>query len=398
MPVTGQLSISDVVVAPGDEEVVTLRLTNLGNTAESVSIVTSGFTQGWTIVDPPNVTVPPGEERKVEVALRPPKVFSVPAGVSPLTLRIVPHDADGEVVLVEGTVAVLGFDDRRLDLPHRVERGRRRAEFDVVLENLGNGRASCRLAITDPSRRLTGRFDPPSLGVDAGDSGSVRLNVSARRRNWTRRSRSLPFEVHAIQDGHHEAIASGTLLQDPSLSSRGLGQLAVLAAILAGGAVLWAGIVRPEIDDAALRAVEQRATATTTTIEPSGGPIPDAEVGTIGTAFDTRLAVTAPLAASAVESYTVPGGKVLRITDVLWQNPNGDEGRLELMRNSSPLYGISLRNFTDYGTALVSPFVFEEGDVVSAQLRCERIGDPNSTDCSVAITITGELVDAATAS
>jgi len=92
-----------------------------------------------------------------------------------------------------------------------------------------------------------------------------------------------------------------------------------------------------------------------------------------------------------VQSFTVPDGKVLRVTDVLWQNPNGDEGKLELLRNSTVLYGISLRNFTDYANALVSPYVFESGDVVTAQLTCERIGDPSSDSCSAAITLSGEL-------
>ncbi len=158
--------------------------------------------------------------------------------------------------------------------------------------------------------------------------------------------------------------------------------------------VAWFGLVRPEIDRAADRAAaDLAATSTvpdqTATVAGSGGPASRA-----GEPFDTRLAVEAPLGAQAVQHYTVPAGKQLEITDVLWQNPNGDGGRLELLRNSSSLYRIAMENFTDYANALVNPYVFDAGETVNVQLSCSAIGDPNVGGCAAAVTLTGRLVDA----
>ena len=45
---------------------------------------------------------------------------------------------------------------------HDPERGRQRATYDLVVENDGNTRATCRLSVVDSSNRLGARFDPPA--------------------------------------------------------------------------------------------------------------------------------------------------------------------------------------------------------------------------------------------
>lgn len=385
-------------MVPGEEELVGLTVRNTGAAPESFSLLATGLVQGWTIIDPPSVTLPPGGEEKVQIALRPPRRWSVPAGASPLLIRIVAHDSVDDVAVAEGTVTVLAFDDRRLSLAQSVQRGRRRAEFDLVLENLGNSRASCRLQVVDPASRVVGRFDPPSMGVDPGDSTATRVVVRSRRAQWARSARSLPFEIVAAQEGHPPATTSGTLLQDPVVAARTAGRLAALA-VTAGAIVgAWFGVVRPAIDDAAVRAVAEQAATATTVVDPTATTVaaPGARPRTDGPgeAFDTRLAVAAGLAQQAVQTYTVPPGKVLRVTDVLMQNPNADGGRLTLLRNSTVLYEAALENFTDFPYALVSPYVFTAGESVNVQLSCQQVGDPAGAACSVAITLAGELLDA----
>lgn len=394
MPATALLSVPDVVVAPGEEELVGLTIRNVGSATEGFSVVATGFVQGWTIVDPPTVTLAPGAEEKVQIALRPPRLWSVPAGPSPLVLRIVGHDSVDDVAVAEGTVTVLAFDDRRLSLAQTVQRGRRAAEFDVVLENRGNARASTRVQVVDPANRVSGRFDPPSLGVDPGDSAAARLELRARRRQWARVARALPFEVHAVQEGHHTSVTTGTLLQDPTVSGRTVGRVAAVAAAAGVVVAAWFGAVRPTIDDAAERAVAEAAARTTVAVDVTATTLVAASTGREGDAFDVRLAVSAALAQQAVQTYTVPAGQVLRVTDVLMQNPNADSGRLSLLRNSTVLYEASLENFTDFPYALVSPYVFEAGESVNVQLSCQQVGDPGGSACSVAITLAGELVDA----
>lgn len=394
MPAVGRLSLSEVVVSPGDDEVVGLTVRNVGSQPASFSIVTSGFVQGWTIIDPPVLTLPPGGEEQATVSLRPPRRWSVPAGASPLTIRIVSHDVPDEVAIVEGTVTVLAFDDRRLSLAQTVQRAKRRAEFDLVLENLGNARASCRVSLTDAAARLEATFSPPSIGVDPGESSVTRMELGSRRRRWRSGPRALPFEVSATQEGHTIVAASGTLLQTPMIDGRSFGRAFVALALAGALAAAWFGVLRPEIDDAAQRAAAELAASTTTVATSPTSEPPSFSASAEGTPFDTRLAVEAPLGGQSVTSYTVPEGRRLEVTDVLWQNPNGDSGRLELLRNSSSLYRIALENLTDYANALVTPYAFGAGERVNVQLSCTAIGDPNASDCAVAVTITGRLIDA----
>lgn len=392
VPASGQLSQPEVVVVPGDEEVVTVTVRNLGAQPETYALVATGFVQGWTVIDPPNLTLPPGGEGTARVALRPPRRWSVGAGPSPLAVRIVPQTLDAEVTLVEGTVNVLAFDERRLSLTQPAMRGKRRGEFDVVIDNLGNSRATCRLAVVNPDKRVTGRFDPPSFGLDPGGTTVARLFLKTKRRRWKGGTRTVGFEIQAVQEGHLTTVTHGTFLQEPVFTGRILRSVLGLAAI--GGAVVgaWFGVVKPGIDDAASRAVE-RAAASTTTAAPVTSDPGAGQPGGSGANFDIRLAVSAALSDQAVQGYTVPAGQEIRITDVLMQNPNLDSGRLALLRNSTVLYEAALENFTDFPYPLVSPYVFAAGETINVQLTCRAIGGGGDS-CEAAITVTGEIVPA----
>ncbi len=394
MPAVGQLSAGEVIVSPGADETVRLTVRNLGSAPGSFSLVASGFVQGWTVIDPPLMTLPPSGEGTATLSLRPPRHWSVPAGSSPLVIRIVSGDIDDDVTIVEGTVSVLAFDERRLSLAQSVQRAKRTAEYDVVLENLGNARAAVRLALSDPGARLRGDFAPPSIGVDPGQSAVSRLRVRSTRRRWRRGPRLVPFTVEASQDGHHPATTGGTLFQVPLVAGRTLSRIVALLAIGGALAGAWFGLFRPAIDEAAERAVADWAVTQTTMSTPAvGGPATSIPNGERGEPFAVRLVTEALLGGQAVQSYTVPDGKRLQITDVLWQNPNDDRGRLALLRNSVSLYEISLANFTDYAQALISPYVFGPGESVNLQLSCTRIGSAEAGTCSVAVTLTGRLLD-----
>ncbi len=414
------MSQTNVVISPGTEATVAVRVRNLGDVTETYAFIPTGISQGWATVTPPTMTLVPGADEIAQVTLRPPRSFAVPAGQTPLIIRIVPHGNPDDVATAESMITVLEYDDRRISLAQPVMRARRRQEFDVVFNNEGNSRTSCRLALVDPTSRLSGRFDPPSLGVDPGMNDTTRLKIKARRRRW-RRGRTLPFAVVASQDGHEPTQAIGTLLQEPIISGRFIGRVATLAAAGGLATVGWFHLVNPAIERAAERAVERSgavagvdaeiaastvpgevpvptsagsgptpsaATQPETPLNPSassGGQIP-------GEPFDTRLVVDAPLGGQNVEQYTVPAGKTLSITDILLQNSNGDEGRIALLRNAEIIYEDSLVNFASFQIPLYSPFVFRAGQTVTLQVTtCTKVGDPAGLSCSVAATLVGKL-------
>lgn len=414
------MSQTNVVISPGTEATVAVRVRNLGDVTETYAFVPTGISQGWATVTPPTMTLVPGADEIAQVTLRPPRSFAVPSGQTPLIIRIVPHGNPDDVATAESTITVLEYDDRQISLAQPVMRARRRQEFDVVFDNHGNSRTSCRLAIVDHTSRLSGRFDPPSLGVDPGMNETARLRIKVRRRRW-RRGRTLPFTVIASQDGHEPTPTTGTLLQEPIISGRFVGRIASIAAVGAVATVGWFHLVNPAIERAAQRAVDQLGTAAPVDAEtaastiPGEIPVPTSDgsrpapsvptqpatpIGPTasgggqlpGEPFDTRLVVEAPLGGQNVEQYTVPAGKTLSITDILLQNTNGDEGRITLARNAEIIYEDSLANFASFQIPLYSPFVFRSGQTVTFQVTsCTKVGSSTGESCSVAATLIGKL-------
>jgi hypothetical protein len=407
---SAEFSVREVIVAPGGEEVINLTIRNIGPSPENFSLIATGLAQAWMLVEPASVALPPGSFETVRVTLRPPRSWAIGAGPTPFGVRVVPYGGIDEVTIADGVVTVLGFDDRRLHLAQPVQRSRRRAEYDLIVENNGNSQASCRLVLLDGTGRVTGKFQPPSVGVDPGMSQPSRLTLVARRRRW-RKSRSLQFFVQATQDGHPSIEVGGTLLQEPLIAARAIVRVAALgaaAAIVVGG---WFGLVKPAIDDAAERAVAKAglpalptdpslttvagaqpvgATSTPTSVG-LGTDVPAVAVPTTKESFDTRLEASAAIGEQGVGDYTVPAGQRLRISDVLLQNPSRDLGILTLLRNGESVYEASLDNITDYAIPFVGSLVFESGETVTLQITCQGVGSPSNNSCIIGATLVGTL-------
>ena len=399
-----ELELQDVIVAPGAEEVLAVSVRNLREVPTVYGFVVTGLAQGWTSIEPATLALPPGSHAAVRLTFRPPRNWSVTSGPTPFSLRVVPHGAPDDVAVADGTITVLSFDERVVHLAQPVQRGRRRGEFHVLVENFGNGHASCRLVLNDPTRRLKGKFSPPSVGVQPGMSQPSRLTVTARRR-W-RRSRSLPFGVQVVQDGRPTVETSGTFLQDSMFSARSLGRVLGVAALAGGVAGAWFGLVKPEIR----REVErsgQRAPVTTIAEAPTYTPVSVPDPGTASTVaappentaapgagqqpYANRLEAVADLAQQGTAAYTVEAGQTLRVSDVLLQNPDRDGGRLALLHNDQLLYEAALENITDYPIPMRGDFVFGPGETVTLQVTCTAVGDPTGTACRVAATLVGTL-------
>jgi hypothetical protein len=406
MPVYAELSTNEVVVAPGGEEQLRLLVRNLGDTTESFVVVPLGLCSGWTLIDPPNITLFAGEEQTLTITLRPPRSPGVAAGLTGLTLRVVPHGAPDETATVEAVVRVLAFSERRVTILQPVLRARRTAAYDVVVENLGNEQATCRLRLEDETGRLTGRCEPPSIGVEPGMNAAAQVKVRARRRRWRGGTTSLPFVVEATQEGKPRASAPGTLLQTPVLTTQVVTRLAAGVVAVGVAAAAWAWVVHPALDDAAADAVDDRIAElvpadsvpgggpTETTVAVSdGGPTVTTLTTEPGTEVAFRLAPAAALGATATEEYTVPDGRRLEMTDVVLQNPQGDQGRAVLSRGGEVLLSWNLVNVIgDDVKQFVTPLTAGAGEVVSFTVTCSAVGDPTAAACTPSVSISGRLV------
>ena len=274
-----------------------------------------------------------------------------------------------------------------------------------MVDNNGNNLASCRLHLVDASGRVDGSFDPPAVGVAPGSSSLVRLKLRAKRSFFRRAERQIDFEVEATEPEHEPATGRATLIQPSTIPVRTIGR-AVLA--LAGIALVigaWYWVVRPEIRDAADRAVadevEQLAptesttvSTTTTTLPVADEADPVATAAVPGEPVSYRIAVDVGITQERSESMSVPPDSQFLMTDLVLQNPNGDLGTAQLLRNGDVLYtwDLGAMNSANEFQPRVSPLPFEPSDNIVLSVACEAAGKPSGTGCETAVLLGGMLV------
>ena len=394
-------SVDQVDVAPGSAVVLQLTVVNLADTTDAFVLTPSGMAAAWTTIEPATLTLFGGTQQVVAVEVRPPMLPSTTAGPTLLSVRIVPHSDPDDVRGAETTIVIGGSHSRRLDVLQPAQRGRLGATFEMMLENRGNTPASCRLRVIDPSGRVEGEFDPPAAGVEPGASTLIRLKLRAKGLQWERRARTLPFRIDADQTGSPTATTEATFVQVPMVPERVVGRLIAAAGVLALIALCWVAVVRPAIRDAAEDAVGdlQPASASTIatgitnpgdTVAPTLAPIDDEGQPT--------LIPFAPIAAqgeTVEQRYAVPAGQVLHLTDLIVQNPNGDQGSLTIQRNEVVLFTYRLDNiFSDVFVPLVTPIEFLTGQDLIIIVTCVGVGDQTVGTCAPKVTASGLLLTA----
>ena len=400
----------EISIQPGESTSLSLAVENVGDRTESYTIIPAGLTAAWTTVTRPNITLFAGSRDVVEVTIRPPAIHTTTAGTTALSVRVIPQASPDDAVVAETIASVRSFDDRRITTLQPVRRSRRRATFEFMVENHGNNLASCRLHLIDASNRVDGSFDPPAVGVAPGSASLVRLNLRAHHGYLRRSERQLDFEIEATEQDHAPATGRATLIQSPTVSARAAWRAVALAAAIVAVAFAWLGVVRPELRDAAARAVDDRieelGTPPTDTSPDVVDTVPPDETpdapGTAIVAVDEgepvsyRIVVDVGITQERSESISVPPDSQFLLTDVVLQNPNGDLGTAQLLRNADILYEWDLgsMNSANEFQPRVSPLPFEPGDNLVLAVDCEVAGQTTGTGCEIAALLGGRLVPA----
>src|SRR3954469_6828672 len=317
----------DTTVRPGTSASLSVVVENVGDRTETYTITPAGFSAAWTTVTRPNVTLFGGSRDVIEVTVRPPALPSMSSGPTAGAVRVLPQSDPDESTVTETIITVSAFDDRRITMLQPLQRGRRRATYEFTVDNQGNNLASCRLHLVDASRRVDGSFDPPAVGVAPGSSSLVRLRLRSRRSYFRRSERQVDFEVEATEPEHDPASGHATLIQPPTIPLRTIGRVAAVLVAMALVVGAWYWVVRPEIRDAADRAVEDRvaeltptvssvvATTTTTTV-PVAPDAPAAPSAVVGEPKEYRIPVDVGITQERSESISVPPDSRFLMTDL----------------------------------------------------------------------------------
>ena len=407
MSVQAWFSNDDVDIDPGESLTLKLSVQNLGDATESYTIVPSGLTADWVTVERGNITLFGGALDVVDVQISPPKLPSTTAGPTVVGVRIIPSNEPDETIAAETMLNIQPFDDRRIVALQPVIRARHRASYEFMVENHGNGLASCRIRLIDPSNRVDGNFDPPAVGVAPGGASLVRLKAKAKRGVFRRATRTLDFEVEAEQPGHEPSATDLSMVQPPTVPGSAIARVLAVAALVGAAVASWFLVVEPTIDDAANDAVDERladfdaavseiaegsdvVVPVTTVAEIDGAP-PAAEDGE--PAF-FRLSVTPPALETADAVFTVEDGMLFDLTDLRIENSNGDAGRATLLVNGEETFVWSLENVRG---SLFEPNItqirLEPGDNLTFSVRCDVVGDPALATCFDAVNIGGRSIE-----
>lgn len=402
MAATATLASKAVSVTPGGEASCEVRVRNSGTVVDQFTLEVLGDASAWAIVEPAVVPLFPGAEAVARVKFKPPKSSSVQARAIPFAVRVRSREDARASLVEEGVVEVGAFNDTFAELIPRTAKGSSRARAQLALDNRGNIRINARLTAADPDRKLNFVITPPALTAEPGTASFASIRLSPRQRFLTGPPKLNPYKVHVHQDGLPTITVDGTMQQEGLIPKWFVPALIGLAALLIILAILWFTLLKPAISSAATAAVAPQASAAQSAAArastaasnasqkaPTGGGGVTGPNPVGGDAWSARLAIN-PSSKPLESSITVPQGGGLAVTDLVFENPNGNSGTVYLVRRESGkadqvLMTIRLENFRDLDFHFVTPAVFKENQTMT--FSCSP--DPSTSKCDAALYYSG---------
>lgn len=412
-------------LTPGGEPVlVPLTVRNTGDIVQAYDIEVLGVPQRFATVEPPTLSLYPGTSGTATIALVVPRSADVPAGDYPLGVKVTPTGTPDEPVIQETSVRVLPFLETTAELIPRTTRGRRGAVHDLAIDNRGNVPIRCVIAGEDANQAL--RFDPRPQVVEIapGEARFAAVGVKPVQRFWRGPARTHPFAVSVSPDDAPPVLLDGTHLQEPRLPKWFFKALAALLALLLVLAALWLLLLRPTIESAAKDAVAEDVAAAQDAAEEAAGAAVDAgqaangaeqaatsagksaeeastivggdEVGRVAPQ-STRLSVRVAEGSTGTDTFTVPEDGTYGVTDVVFENPQGDSGTLDLLVDGDEFLTLALENFRSLDYHFVTPIRARSGQDITLRVTCRAVGEPPGVDpapnrCLISSYVGGELL------
>lgn len=401
------LDQSELEVLPGEEASCGLRIRNDGAIVESYTVEVLGDAAGWATAEPDTMSIYPGTDGYGIIRFQPPRSSQVIAGEVPFGVRVTPVERPADQSVVEGLVRVLPYADTTAELTPRTSTGRWRGRHEVAVDNRGNSPLKVALSGSDPDQRLRVAIRPAALSIEPGQAAFAQVAARSRRMRWRGAPATFPFQVRVDSEETEEPLTlDGATVQLPLVPSGALRVLAAVLALLLIGAGLWFAVLRPavrstaqeaandkmepavqkveeaqqEAQEAAQEAAAAAGKPTPTPKKTVVAPPPQQQPNTVAvipsgaSSLARRLATASRRGASDTDSVTVPAGRITVLTDIILQNPQGDEGRLDLLVNNQTLLTVSLANFRDLDYHLVSPIEVLPGQVISIRTTCSAPG------------------------
>lgn len=396
MTTVASLIAQEIDVTPGAETTCRVEIRNSGAIVESYELSVLGEASAWARIEPPTVSLVPGDSATVIVTFQPPRSSQTKAGEVPFGIRVAPSNNPGQGAVPEGVVHVLPFADTGAELRPSTSAGRGGARHEVAVDNRGNVALAAQIRASDSDDLLALTASPSTLSIEAGQAQFARINVKHRKRLWRGQPVTRRFQVQVSPEQGDPITLDGSTVQLPVFSqavTRGLAALLTLVLLAVG---LWFGLVKPTIKSEADKKVQAAVGAGSIT-EPNLNPNPNpaepvdpgptasppvtvapspAAPGVTNTPLRHRFQVITGANSTANSSKLVaPAKGTLVITDIFLQSPQGDVGRLDVMIDNSETLTYGLQNYRNYDEHLVSPLEIATGaHSIWVRVRCTTPG------------------------
>ena len=442
MAVIASMDRTSITADPGGETSCSIRVRNTGKVVDQILLDVLGDAQSWSTVEPAQLNLLPGADVVARVVFRPPRSGAVPAGTVPFAVRAMSQeDPDGSTI-EEGTVEVNPFFDLKTVLIPGTARSRRRARYQLVVENEGNTPVHAAVSVADPDRLLEFRVKPDTLVTHPGTATFVRLQAVPKERFLRGPNRTLPFQVLLQAAEFAPATVNGVMTQRQVLPKWLLPAIGVAVAALIGAVVLWYTVLKPQVHSVATQGAAvaaQQATssaakaskatgaasrsASATGKKSSGSASSSSSAGTGGTgtgsggtattgspgtsgaggspttaappASTTGTPISSSLQSNASPAttystvpYAVPANETLDVSDVVLQNPQGDTGELQVRAGSTTLIQLGLANFRNIDYHFAQPIVFTTVAPLVLAVECQN---PGGKACADKLSFSGTL-------
>jgi hypothetical protein len=414
MTTVATLLVNRVQVTPGTQAACQLEIRNNGPIVESYQLAVVGPSAEWASVEPSNVSLVPGDAAVVSVVFHPPRTASAPAGEILFGVRVSPSHNPELGVVPEGVVEVVPFTDTAAELRPQTSVGRRRARHELAVDNRGNVPTQVEIVASDPDDLLLITASPQLFDVGSDQAQFATINVKHRKRLWRGQPETRRFRVMVhTADGPPIALDAATV-QQPVLSRGAIRALAALLVLMLAGLALWFGPMKSAISSAAREAVGQQAggaqrntagggpivnpdtgtSATPSPVATPGTPVTAAPPAKVNVPLRYRLEVSANNGASrGSQQLQAPAGNTLVLTDFFVQNPQGDDGQLDIVVNGAVIYVYQLRNFRNDEFHLLSPIEITGNQSIFIRTQCVTAGPPlprqGANVCREGLLVTG---------
>jgi hypothetical protein len=390
------LSAKTVEVQPGSVATCVVTVKNTGTVVDQFTIDVLGDPAAFSAAEPATLSLFPGAEGTTTIFFRPPRSADTPTGDLPFGIRARSQEDPAGSAVEEGVLAVGSFQDTFAELVPRTSRGSRGATHELAVDNRGNARLNATISAADQDQLLRFDVEPPGLVVDPNTAGFAKVRVRPRQRFWRGQPKTRPFKVAIEGDGGAPILLDGSLLQEAVLPRWLIPLALALLAGLIGFLVLWLTVLQPAINSSVSRALEEAGITPLPTQDGSGGnggnggatppptPTPAGPTPTLapgvtpppsptvtpapvgeGVPGDGRLAVDGSYPASRTFDAT------FYLTDLVFANPEGRAGTLELRRGPLAIVKLRLQNFRDLDFHYVTPVVFQAGETMTLVASCD---------------------------